>query len=780
MMAHNVSERGRRLGIASIAAVAASGIMLSAAAAPVRLVGVSAQINAVLIEATAPVPYAVSRPDPLTLLVDLRGVSATEARADVPRGGHLAGVTVEQAAATDGTALARIRVALNSPSGYRVRSARNTIRLELSPAADADAGALPRDAQSIAADLADPGPATILEQIRSRRTPSATTVTLSGNGQLAPSSVAESADSPRRLLLDFPRLTSRPDSQQTLDSDLVPRVRIGMTSRDPVVTRVALELSESVTYHIERSGPAGRDLDVVVERATPRGSTASESPPFAGTVPADSPIALDQPIRNLAAIAQPEVMAAATAGLGPVAAPGIMRMLPSRSAAAARAQAVAVQPPAPAPDPAPVLQQQPGAADAQRRFTGHPISLDFQGADLRAVLRGFSEISGLNMVIDPDVQGTVDIILNEVPWDQALDVILRGNGLDYTVDGTIVRIARIDTLRKEQDARQALAKSAADAGTLEIRTFTLSYARASAAAPLVKRAALSARGDVQIDDRTNTLIITDLPAKLDTVNALLATIDRPERQVEIEARIITTTREFARAIGIQWGLNGRMTPELGNTTNLAFPNSGSISGRAGGEGSTTAVNLPAVSPGSQVTSAIGLALGAVNGAFSLDIALSALEHSGKGRILSTPRVTTQNNVEAEITQGVQIPVTTPSTANTPPTTTYKDAALTLKVLPQITNANTVIMNIQIENSSPGIPVPGGIPINTQRAITRVQVADGITTVVGGVIVANEQSSTDRTPFLYRMPLLGYLFQRDNRTDDSRELLVFITPRILRD
>ena len=205
--------------------------------------------------------------------------------------------------------------------------------------------------------------------------------------------------------------------------------------------------------------------------------------------------------------------------------------------------------------PAPRCSRPP---EGQKRFTGHPVSLDFQGADLRAVLRGFSEISGLNMVIDPDVQGTVDIILNEVPWDQALDVILRGNQLDYTVDGTIVRIARIDTLRKEQDSRQALAKSAADAGTLAVRTFSLSYARASAAAPLVKKAALSARGDVQIDDRTNTLIITDLPAKLDTVTALLSTIDRAEPQVEVEARIVQTTRDFARAVGIQWGLNGRV------------------------------------------------------------------------------------------------------------------------------------------------------------------------------------------------------------------------------
>jgi type IV pilus assembly protein PilQ len=400
----------------------------------------------------------------------------------------------------------------------------------------------------------------------------------------------------------------------------------------------------------------------------------------------------------------------------------------------------------------------------EKKYTGHPISLDYQGADLRAVLRAFAEISGLNIIIDPEVQGSVDIILNDVPWDQALEVILRGNGLDYTVDGTIVRIARIDTLRKEQDQRQQLAKAAADAGTLSVRTYSLSYAKAATVGPLVRKSVLSTRGDVQTDERTNTLIITDLPQRLDTVGQLLATLDRPEPQVEIEARIISTTREFARTIGVQWGINGRMTPQLGNTTTLAFPNSGTLSG---------GVNAPAPS----APSAVSLALGSVNGSFNLDVALSALERTGKGRILSTPRVTTQNNVEAEVTQGVQIPVQTQ--ANNTVTVTFKDAALTMKVTPQITAANTVIMQITVENATPGPPVQNIPSIDTQRAITRVQVGDGMTTVIGGIFISREQNTRDRTPVLHRIPLLGWLFRRDADTDESRELLIFITPRILK-
>jgi type IV pilus assembly protein PilQ len=302
---------------------------------------------------------------------------------------------------------------------------------------------------------------------------------------------------------------------------------------------------------------------------------------------------------------------------------------------------------------------------------------------------------------------------------------------------------------------------------------------------------LSPRGNVQIDTRTNTLIITDLPAKLDTVSQLLTTLDRAEPQVEIEARIITTTRDFARALGVQWGFNGRVAPEIGNTTGLAFPNNGSLGGRAGGvQGATTSGSDIRANPADQAgtavglavpaaSSAVGLALGSINGAFNLDIALSALERSGKGRILSTPRVTTQNNVEAEITQGVQIPVQTE--ANNTVTVTFKDAALTLKVTPQITAANTVIMQITLENASPGALVDTGtasIPsIDTQRAITKVQVSDGMTTVMGGIFVSREQTTNDRTPVLHRIPFFGWLFKRDTQVDESRELLIFITPRI---
>ena len=447
---------------------------------------------------------------------------------------------------------------------------------------------------------------------------------------------------------------------------------------------------------------------------------------------------------------------------------------PALSAAApAFTTAAAVQQPAPAP---PTLPNQPAPGQPQR-FTGEPVTLDFQGADLRAVLRNFAEISGLNVVIDPTIAGTVDVALRDVPWDQALDIILKANKLGYAVDGTVVRIAPLNVLAQEEEERRKLTDAKALAGELGVVTLPLSYAKAPELVSILTRSALSSRGEVQVDNRTNTLIVRDLPERLTAATELVRTLDKPQPQVEIEARIVQTTRDFARALGVEWGVNGRLDPALGNTTPLAFPNSGAIRGDLGGGigpgGSSTGVDLRAPAP----SSAIGIALGAINGAFNLDVALSALESSGRGRLLSTPRVSTQNNVEAEMTQGVQIPIQT--VANNTVTVSFKDAALTLRVTPQITASNTVIMRVFLENATPDFSraVNGIPPIDTQRAVTTVLVGDGETTVIGGIYVSIEQASNDRVPLMHRLPLLGWLFKRDLMSDESRELLIFITPRI---
>ncbi len=424
------------------------------------------------------------------------------------------------------------------------------------------------------------------------------------------------------------------------------------------------------------------------------------------------------------------------------------------------------------------VQDQPGTG---RKFTGHPVSLDFQGADLRAVLRTFAEISGLNIVIDPAVQGSVDVALRDVPWDQALDIILRANKLGYMVDGTIVRVAPLAVLADEESQRRKLSEEQAMAGSLQVLTRTLSYAKAEELQTLLTKSALSQRGIVQVDQRTNTVIISDLPERLAIATDLINTLDKAQPQVEIEARIVQANKNYARQLGIQWGFNGKVDPTLGNTTNLAFPNSGSLGGRLGAQGDRP-VGDDRHRPPSTSAPARRRAQSASRSARSTARSIStsrSLQPKPRATCGCCPRRASRRRTtwKPKITQGVQIPIQT--VANNTVTVSFRDAALTLKVTPQITAAGTVIMKIALENAQPDFSrsVNGIPPINTQRANTQVLVTDGQTTVIGGIFVSQEQSLNDRTPGLSQVPLIKWLFRRDQVSDQSTELLIFITPKI---
>jgi type IV pilus assembly protein PilQ len=728
------------------------------------------------IEASAPVPYVASQPDPRTVVVELRDVSSVGFADDFtvdPR--HPVGaVQVEDAIAFDGVPVARVRVTLRQPMRPRVRSSRNVIFVE---ADRVDAAPTTPGTISLA------GPSAVIRDIRVTQRGTATAVSLLGTSRLVATSIHEPKDGARRVVIDLPNVTSAVTSTTTVQQGPVDRVRVGLDPSAPLVTQVTMELTRQTEYRVETS-PDGNDLTLVFDEPV-----------------ADPIAALSTPASPALEVITPAAARAGTAAAPPVAAavvvPASTAALPPGVAAAARPSAipplarVAAQVQAGAPAPAPVPQAPAPGQAAQAapqapapqgpRFTGFPISLDFQDADLAAVLRSFSDISGLNILIDPSIQGTVNVNLRDVPWDQALDIILRANKLGYVAEGTIIRIAPLAVLADEEAQRRKLEEERALSGELDVLTRSLSYARAGDLTALLTATVLSARGDVQIDPRTNTIIVRDLPDRLRSAADLLTTLDRPEPQVEIEARIVQTTREFARRIGVQWGMNARASSALGNTLPLSFPNQASLGGRTGtaqGEGADAVNNVVNLGiPGAPT--AIGLALGSINGALNLDVALSALEESGQGRILSSPRVATQNNIEAEIMQGVQIPIQT--VANNTVTVTFRDAALVLRVTPQITSANTVIMRIAIENASPDFSrsVNNIPPIDTQRANTQVLVSDGETTVIGGIYVSREQASEDRTPGLSRLPLLGWLFKRSEFSDESRELLIFITPKIVR-
>ncbi|HXT70005.1 MAG TPA: type IV pilus secretin PilQ [Vicinamibacterales bacterium] len=429
-----------------------------------------------------------------------------------------------------------------------------------------------------------------------------------------------------------------------------------------------------------------------------------------------------------------------------------------------------------------------------RRWSGTPIDVDYQSANLRSVLRNLAEIGGINLILDVSVPttATVDLKLTQVPWDQVMDVVMKSGALTYEIEGPVLRVLTRDALTKEKQAEVDQRRVTRQAGELSTARVRLNYASASEVKKLLETARIiSAEGTVDVDERTNMLIIKDSPKQVEEVQKVIADLDKPEPQVEIEAKIIQTNRDTAKEIGVQWGLNGRMTPDLGNTTGLGFPNSGTLGGRVTQQGPVTqgptdpratptertgtAINMPATG----ATSALGLSLGAINGAFGIDVAISALERQGKVKILSTPRVTTQNNKEAQVTQGFQIPIQT--TQNNTVSVQFKDAALKLMVTPQITGANTVIMKIILENGQPDFSraVNGNPSINTQRAETSVQVPDGITTAIGGILQTSETMSEDKTPGASRIPLLGWLFKRSSNSNVSQELLIFITPRIIR-
>ncbi|HLP45066.1 MAG TPA: type IV pilus secretin PilQ [Candidatus Kapabacteria bacterium] len=405
-----------------------------------------------------------------------------------------------------------------------------------------------------------------------------------------------------------------------------------------------------------------------------------------------------------------------------------------------------------------------------KKYVGDPMDFDFINADLQNVILFFSKLSGLSIVIDPGITGTITARMYQVPWDQALQYFLKVNGLDMVREGNLLRIGKVSVLASEAKARRQLRESMEMEGELRTFTRTLSYSQVGQLAPILKKQ-LSQRGEIITDLRSNTLIISEVPDKIEIIDRLIQTLDAPNPQVSIEARIVETNSNFTKNLGIQWGLGFAADAAYGNQTSLKFPNSISANSAIGGY----AVNLPAAG----ATSGVLFSLGNASDSLRLDLALSAMESQGKGRIISAPRTTTQNNLEAEITQGKSIPVQT--SQNNTIQVRYVPAALELSVKPQITAQGTIIVVVDIKNNAPDFAnlVLGIPPITTQTIKTTVMVEDGGTIVIGGLYRVEESHSSERTPFLSKIPVLGTLFRNSSDTSTQRELLIFITPRIVK-
>jgi len=794
-----------------------------------------------VLECTGALSYTYYSPDPLTLVVDLPGVDASKvpAKANVQTR-EVESIRVTNLSRADGHTLARLEVRLASLVPYQIYSKDKTLYLAFvrpAPAAPAErtetsqkppemarenGAEKPRAADRAEARVAaTPSPAAQAREDKPEPPKPATGARASRivsvlpaqqNGELAVTIRADGRlryqdfflGNPDRLVLDFQGVVS-PAAFRPIDVNQGPlrRVRLAQFSAtSPKIARLALDLSSRAAYRIveasdgvkivfgEGGHPAGpaplAALRSEVEPAPEPDPGPQVAPAAASTAPAVPPTAAAAP--QAAALTLEAPPAAAPPAAPPAAAPPPV--------------AVPVIPEPQAPPPAPPPETPKDSFEARtlgggkKTFTGHPISLDFKDGDLQDIFRLFADISGLNVVVNPGVSGKVTLKLNEVPWDQALDLILKTNGLGYTLDDNVIRIARLSDLQKEEADRRKLQEEQALAGELVVLRKPLSYAKAGDLEATVRKVALSARGTITLDQRTNEMIITDLPANIEKAKDLIADLDRATPQVEIEARIVVTSRNFTRDLGIQWGFNQQRTARFGNTTDLVFPNQYILNGQGvpasqglapdqvssggntpqegiGNTGRGYAVNLPAAG----FNSAIGIAMGNILGNFNLDAALTALERQGRGRILSTPKITTQNNQPAEIKQGVQIPIQT--VANNTVTVQFKDAVLTLKVTPQITDAATVILGLEVENNTPDFAnrVNGIPPINTQSAKTQVLVRDGATAVVGGIYKSNEQTSLNSTPFFSKIPILGYLFRARFVTSTNDELLLFVTPRI---
>jgi type IV pilus assembly protein PilQ len=409
---------------------------------------------------------------------------------------------------------------------------------------------------------------------------------------------------------------------------------------------------------------------------------------------------------------------------------------------------------------------------SEQTYQGEPMSLTLRDGDIKDVLRSFAQISGLNVVVQPEVTGTVTVELTNVPWDQALDQILKINGLAYQLEGNIMRVAPVEVLRREEEEKSRLAAARALSIPLKTMMRRVSYAAADEIAGLLSSGGgasiMSTRGSVVVDRRTNTLIIKELPSHIDTVIAVIENLDIPEPQVMIEARIIETTKRFSRSLGVQWGFSGIADPRYGNTTDLQFPNRGTVDGGVslltGGDNGL-----------------LDISLGNVTGSFNLDMVLQAAESEGLINILSAPKIATLNNERATIQSGLQIPIQT--IANNTVSVQFVNATLRLEVTPHVTAEGTVLMDIDIQKREPQLAFTiagaSNAPIATKDASTRVIVRDGGTTVIGGIYKVTSDQGEDRVPGLSNVPILKHLFKNKRRNDENEELLIFITPRVIR-
>jgi type IV pilus assembly protein PilQ len=666
-------------------------------------------------------------------------------------------------------------------------------------------------------------------------------VEITSRGAVAPKLSA--LDAPARVVVDLPGTALGTGQRHiAVDAAGVKGVRLGTDGQTPPTTRIVVDLNQECSYDLT-PGPAGKLVLTLRSKAVAKAAPAAASPVAAAssttvTVNTQAPASPFSPRVVETSVAKQDAAAATTTvAKNDASSPNQYVFLePSykaKNAADAANPTPANAAPAPAADDQPTVRAQEAAArfadktaaellpvsahaaqgaattsnsqmqpavnlaaeqKAQAgqqpaatgpRYTGEPISVNLKDVDLKDFFRLIHEISGLNVVLDPNVHGTLTVVLDDVPWDQALDIVLKNNDLARELEGNVLRIATVETLKHEADARRAQIESEALAvEKVEITRF-LSYAKAKDVIITVKKF-LSQRGDVVADDRTNAVIVNDIPKVIPMIDRLLTQLDRKTQEVEIEARVVAATRQFARDIGTQlgfgWGnghsaIGGNQAAGSSPTTvNGLNPGYITVAPTSGGSGNSIPLfsNLGSTSPTS------GFSFVNASNNIRIDAILSMAESRGLLKVLSRPRVVTQNNIQALVKQGVRVPIVTQAQLGGPPTVTYVDAFLRLTVTPQITSENTIFLNVDVENTTPnfGQEVQGNPELITQQATTQVLVTDGGTVVIGGVIQTQNSINITQVPLLGNIPILGNLFKHTQVQTSNQELIFFITPRII--
>jgi type IV pilus assembly protein PilQ len=747
----------------------------------------------IALDGMAQAPYEASRAErPRRIVVDLAGVAigAAESQKTV-FDGLVEEVSLAEFQSAPGKTATRLEVTLAADADFEVTRDGERLLLNVRPAATrtskasagedesawgepaaVSAGPVQTETPAVAAPSASTKVATKLIAVEPQGSPDGTVVRLRTDGTVAGVESSVMTGSPARLVIDLSGVSSSTAPAVTkVDSPQVQRVRVAAHEKK---VRVVLDAPDAKAFDQRRIMPVadgivvalggGAMVEQVIAAAQGEGPAPVASAPVAAKPAA--PAKASEPVK-----AEPVAVASTD----------------QPAAAATKAVAAAKQ----AAAPAKLATQPPGATDPSvdtiavleegglldgKEYAGRRISLDFKDVDIRDVLRLIADVSDLNIIAGDEVAGNVTIRLVDVPWDQALDVILLTKGLGFVRVGNVLRIAPGDTLKSEDEARLQERRSKEKLEDLVVKLQPVNYANVKEVQTLVKRL-LTPRGTVDTDTRTNTVIIKDIPSVIDESTALIKAIDTQTPQVMIEARIVEANLDFSQEIGLEWGAGSQPNSDesdftIGGITNPTRPNNSPPFNNAN---NVVVTNPISMTP----TGLVNLGAFLLDDRFNVDVRLAAAELNGEGKVISSPRVVTLDNREAMIEQGVSIPFQT--FENGDAQLEFIDAVLSLKVTPHITADRSIIMAIEVTRNAPdaSVETPTGSPaIAKNQAKTETLVRDGQTLVLGGIYVIDTAEKESRVPYLWKLPVLGNAFKNHGTRDRRKELLIFVQPSVV--